>query len=297
MNPWREFWEEKLLLSVAWTLRWLPHHLSLWLGRGLGSIVYRLGIRRDVALANLRRAFPEKDSREIEGIARRCYRHFGALLCEFARLPRLNARNVDRSVQFVNLGVLDEALKEGKGAIVVSGHFGNWELMGAATAIKGYSVSYVVTTQQNKRVERLMDRIREKSGAEIIKRRQAVRGVIKALGEGRVVAILSDQDTHEAGVFIPFFGHPASTPKGAAMFSLRTGAPLVFVASACEPDGKVKVRFERVDASNLPGNRDEAVFELTRRFTSLLEDEIRRRPEQWFWMHRRWKTPPPAENV
>jgi KDO2-lipid IV(A) lauroyltransferase len=295
MNPWRELFEEKLLRFIAWILRRFPHRLSLWTGRCLGSFVYRLGVRTDVALSNLSRAFPEKEPKEIEVMAHSCYRHFGAVLSEFARLPMLNKQNVDRYVRFINPEILDKCLQEGRGGIVVSGHFGNWELMGAAVAIKRYPVSYVVTTQRNKRVEKLMDRIREGVGVQIIKRRQAIKGVIKALRENRLVAILSDQDTHEAGVFVPFFGRPASTPKGAAMFSLRTGAPVVFAESYRNDDGKLVVHLERLGREDLPEDHDEAILELTKRYTFRLEQAIRRHPEQWFWMHRRWKTKPPDQ--
>jgi KDO2-lipid IV(A) lauroyltransferase len=246
-----------------------------------------------VARENLARAFPDLDDKQIRRLAEDCYRHFGALLAEFARLPLLRPGNVPDLVDFEGLEYLDRALQAGRGGIVVSGHFGNWELMGAGASVLGYPVCYVVTGQENERVERLMDRQRERAGITIIKRNEALRGVIKVLRENRLVAILSDQDAHEAGAFVPFFGRPASTPRGAATFALRTGAALLFGESYRQGTGRLKVRFEPVPRDDLPADRDQAVWELTRRFTARLEEAVRRHPEQWFWMHRRWKTPPP----
>jgi len=189
---------------------------------------------------------------------------------------------------------MDQARAAGAGVVVVSGHFGNWELMGASIAILGYPASYVVTRQENELVERQMDNLRRSAGIEIIKRRDAAKGVLKALKQNRLVAILSDQDAHEAGAFVPFFGRPASTPRGAALFALRTGAALIFAESYRQGLGRLRVVFDRIPMQDLPAERDAAVFELVRRFTARLEDAVRRHPQQWFWMHRRWKTRPPA---
>ncbi|HDH58386.1 MAG TPA: lipid A biosynthesis acyltransferase [Bacteroidetes bacterium] len=293
MKSWRHALEEKALSFIAFLMRQLPRNAALRFGEILGSLVYLIGVRTAVTRENLTRAYPEFSSKQIEKIARNCYRHFGALLAEFARLPLLHPDNVADLVEFEGFEVLDGALKKGRGGIVVSGHLGNWELMGASVAIAGYPVSYVVTSQQNPRVEALMDRLRESTGVQIIKRKDAIKGVLRALKSNQLVAILSDQDTHEAGVFVPFFGRPASTPRGAAMFCLRTGADLIFAESYRRGKDRLKVVCELIPRDDLPDDQDEAVQELTRRFTARLEEAVRRHPEQWFWMHRRWKTPPP----
>ncbi|MFH1862514.1 MAG: lysophospholipid acyltransferase family protein [bacterium] len=285
--------EVATLRALGWLFRLLPRRASLCIGEFLGLIVCRIGIRTGVAKQNLTAAFPEWDERKIQLTTKRCYQHFGALLVEFARLPLLKPNNVASLVDFENLEVLREALKLGKGGIVVSGHLGNWELMGAATAVLGFPVSYIVTSQSNNRVDALMDELRRSVGIEIIKRRDALKGVIKVLNNNRLIAILSDQDAHEAGVFVPFFGRLASTPRGAAMFALRTGAALIFVESYRQGTDRLKVHFQLISKDGLSRNSDEAVKELTRRFTEKLEEAVRRHPEQWFWMHRRWKTSPP----
>lgn len=293
MRRFRQTLEVMGLRLLALLFRSLPRKLSLKIGEILGGLIYSIGIRVEVARDNLTRAFPELDSTQINRIARACYRHFGALMAEFARLPLLRREIVFDLVEMEGLDVLDEALKKGKGGIVVSGHFGNWELMGAAAAVMGYPVSYVVTGQQNEQVEELMDQLRRSAGIQIIKRRQATKGILKALQENRLIAVLSDQDAHEAGAFVPFFGRLASTPRGAAIFALRTGADLIFVQSHRRGADRLKVVYERISFKDLPNDQDEAVLGLTRRFTARLEQAVSRHPEQWFWMHRRWKTPPP----
>ncbi len=295
MKKWRQDIEAFGLKSLAFLLRTLPHQTSLRLGESLGGLAYRIGIRREVTIDNLTQAFPEWDRTKIESTARACYRHFGALVCEFTRLPLLNPGNVDKLVENDNWDVFDEAQRRGKGGVVVSGHFGIWELKGAAAAVKGYPISYIVTGQQNKRVEALIDEYRGGVGIRIIKKRDAVKGVIKALRENRIIAIMSDQDAHEAGVFVQFFNRPASTPKGAAMFALRTGAALIFAECFRRKNERLKIIMEFIPMDDLPEDREEAIFELTQRFTTRLEEAIRRHPEQWFWMHRRWKTSPPEK--
>jgi KDO2-lipid IV(A) lauroyltransferase len=293
MKELRERIEEFALKSLASLMRILPRNVSLKIGENLGYLVFIIGIRKEVTLDNLDAAFPDKPQAELDAIAKACYRHFGALLAEFARLALLKSDNVDKYVEVEGWEVLEKAREDGKGGIVVSGHFGNWELMGSSVSVKGYPVCYVVTRQQNERVEKLMDHMRENTGITIIKRREAVKGVLKALQENKLVAILSDQDAHETGAFVPFFGRPASTPRGAATFALRSGAVLIFAESYRRGSDRLKVILELVSLEDLPNDQDAAIVELTRRFTERLEEAVRRHPEQWFWMHRRWKTPPP----
>lgn len=292
MNKWRQQIEEIALVIIAALMRRISRRAAIRFGEWLGNCVYRIGIRTSVARNNLTAAFPETPPREIEETVRKCYRHFGALLAEFARLPLLKPENVPDLVAVENFNLLDEALKKGRGGVVVSGHLGNWELMGATFSVMGYPVNYVVTSQQNPRVEKLMDKLRESTGAKIIKRQEAVKGVLKALKKNELVAILADQDAHQAGVFVPFFRRLSSTPKGAATFALRAGSDLIFIESYRQDLNKLKIIAELISRDNLPDNREDAIIELTRRFTSRLEEAVRKHPEQWFWMHRRWKTSP-----
>lgn len=241
-----------------------------------------------VTLNNLQAAFPELPNEAAREVGRRCYEHFGRVAAAFTALPQLRSEAAGDWIFIEGMDHLKAAVARGRGGIVVSGHLGNWELMGSIVARLGLPVSFVVTTQRNKRVERMMDDYRQLAGVEIIKRREAVRGVLSALKRNRLVAILIDQDAHEEGAFVPFFGRPASTPRGPAVFHLRTGSPLIFATSTWLPGERYRIRLTPVDTT---GICDADV--LTAKLTARLEAAIRETPEQWTWMHKRWKSSPP----
>ncbi len=249
-----------------------------------------LRLRRKVALDNLKRAFPEKENRELRRIYARCWRHFIRVGAELARIPRLNIANVARWIDLSQHKVLKDALSGGKGVIAVSGHFGNWEWMGAGVTIIGYPVAFVVTSQTNRLVEDWMNRMRQSVDIETVHRSRAVRGFLSARKRNRIVAILCDQDAGTSGVFVNFFGRPASTPRGPAAFHLKTGMPIVFVSAPRGRDGKYHLTFEKMKFSKLTGNREQDVQVIMQEITTRLEAEIRACPEQWLWLHRRWKT-------
>jgi KDO2-lipid IV(A) lauroyltransferase len=242
-----------------------------------------------VTRQNLARAFPGLPERALRELSARIYRHFGRIAASFVELPHLSRADLEHWITIDGWDVLDAALSEGKGAIVYSGHLGNWEIMGCLVARCGYPVTFVVTAQTNRLVEDLMDRYRMAAGVRIVKRHGAAKGVFTALRENRIVAILMDQDARDDGAFVPFFGQPASTPRGAAVFHLRTGAPLIFARSQRLPGERLRIRLTRTDVPNIA-----QADALTAYMTAQLEAAIRETPEQWFWMHRRWKTRPPA---
>lgn len=269
-------------------MRIVPRRIRGWIGASLGQAVYLIGIRRSVVCENLRAAFPGIPEAGVRKTAAGVYRHFGTLATSLVELPRLDESALNSWIFTENGDVLDEALAEGRGCIMVSGHMGNWEIGGCLAAARGIPTTFVVTTQRNKLIEAKFDRYREASGAEIVKRRVATRGVLSALKRKRLVAILIDQDAHEDGAFVPFFGRLASTPRGPAVLHLRTGAPLVFGYSLRLPGERYRLHYERIDTTGITD-----ADELTALLTQKLETAIRIRPEQWFWMHRRWKTRPP----
>ncbi len=249
-------------------------------------------IRRRVALENLHHAFPQKSIEELEKLYHGCWRHFVRLGVEMARMPRLNEPLIQRWIHYRNLDVFDRALKKGKGIIVVSGHFGNWEWMGAGIANLGYPATYVVTSQTNEFAEKWLNDMREAVGVEIIHRRNAAKGVLRALKNNRIIAILCDQNAGRSGVFVPFFNRLASTPRGPAVFHLKTGAPLVFVSAPRMADDSYEVTFEVMEFDDLTGNFEEDERRIMAKITARLEQEVRKYPDQWLWLHRRWKTQP-----
>jgi KDO2-lipid IV(A) lauroyltransferase len=271
----------------------LPRRMGSAIGALIGQLTYTIGIRRRETEENLHRAFPMLPPRAVREVARKTYRHFGRLAVSFAWLPHLKSGAYDKWIFIPERHVLDDVIRRGKGGIFVSGHLGNPELMGAVIASLGYPVTYVATTQRNKRIEALIDKLRESAGGEVVKVRDGVRGTLSALKRNRLIAILIDQDAHEAGAFVPFFGRMASVPKGAAIFHLKTNCPIIFASSKRISGERYMIHLEEMDTSVLEPRDADTVTALA---TRKLEAAIRETPEQWLWMHRRWKTSPPESS-
>ena len=282
------------LVIVTFAFSRLPLTLSRKVAEVLAYFIAKVvHLRRKVTLDNLKYAFPEKSDAELEQIYTSCWRHFVRVGAEIAKLPQFNQEFVERWIDTDNIKVFDEALLEKKGVIFASGHFGNWEWLGGAMSVIGYDMTYVITPQSNPLSDRWLNRMRYSLGVEIIYTKDAVRGVLKALKRNRIIAMLSDQDAHESGVFVPFFNRLASTPRGPAVFHLKTGCPIVFGKTIVDSNGKYKVHLERLEFNNLTGNQEEDEYLIMAKITSRLEDEIRQNPGQWLWLHRRWKSSPP----
>ena len=275
------------LLSLKRLLRFAEH---------LGIFAFsRLKIRRNTVMKNLGAAFPEKSEIELLDIAERTYQNFAKTALEFISFPKYPRDHLLSRCELVNRHYLDDLCQNKQGAVLVAGHFGNWELMGGALAMAGYPVHAVVADQHNHDVDRIMNRHREYMGIKIIHLGAALRGISKALRAHEFVALLSDQNARSQGVFVDFFGRPASTPQGPAVFALKTGCPIIFGSAIRLPNGKHRLEIELVTHDHLSGGAtEENVKALTQLYTRKLEDKIREYPDHWFWMHRRWKSKPPC---
>ena len=262
----------------------LPRSGAMAVGRGIGRAAHALGVRRDVVERQIAEAFPDRPAAWVRATARDCYRHFGAELAELARAR--SERLVERTAGGDRLlAVWEEATASGRGGLIVTGHLGNWELAGAAVAAHGVPISAVVKAQRNPRVDRHLAELRRGLGVEPILMHRAGRGVADALERGRAVALVADQDALSRGVFVPFLGRPASTFRGPAALALRHEVPLLFGVMVREGEGW-RMIVERVETRG----RDER--SLTAAWVRRLEREVRERPGQYFWFHRRWKTRP-----
>jgi KDO2-lipid IV(A) lauroyltransferase len=285
--------EYLLTIVLVRTLQLLPHGAALRAGCRLGSFVFNVvRHRRKVVLENLRKVFPEKDEAEIHRIASDTYKNLAMSLVEYARLPVTSAREMRERITIQGLENFDKALARSGGAVLVTGHFGSWELMGASLIAYGYPVQFLVGEQKNKAVDNLMNRLRESKGIGIIKMGAAMRNVLKALRGNQFVAMLCDQDAGAHGVFVDFLGRPASTPVGPASFAIRTGACLIAGFILRENLSHHRVILEELILPASTGNREEDVRQYTQAHTSLLEKYVRQRPDHWLWLHRRWKTRP-----
>jgi len=257
------------------------------------AVAARFGEARTLAREHLSQAMPEMSPEERERTVSSMFRGHGRSLAEILLFEEV-ARNVDRYVRVDGLEVMDEALAEGKGVVAITGHIGNWELLAAFFGLKGYPVAVIATPVKGARLNAANIELRESVNVETIPREGpgASRAILRTLKQGRILAILMDQNTHGQSADVPFFGRPAPTPIGPAALSLRTGAAVVGVFIHRQEDGTHVITVSRPalpkpDEAAAMG-RDAWYTEATARLTALIESEVRRRPDEWVWWHRRW---------
>ncbi|HEU4556273.1 MAG TPA: lysophospholipid acyltransferase family protein [Longimicrobium sp.] len=288
--------EYALARTLETAVATLPEGAADAVGRRIGRIVHGLGIRRRVVEENLRAAFPEQSADWIKRTTLATYEHLGRESAAILRLSKLDRQAIVHRTVPVGWDELNEALEEKKGVLLVTGHYGNWEIAAATVASRGIPIAAIVRRQGNRLVDARLDQLRRNLGVETITQREAPSRVPRLLRKNGVIGIVGDQDARKAGVFVPFFGRPASTHRGPALFALKLGAP-VFACVARRLPG-AGVRYE-VSGQRVPvvrtGDVEADVRALTAELAARLEGEIRKAPEQYFWFHRRWKTKPPAE--
>ena len=288
--------ETAIAAGVLAVARVLPRRALSALGALGGELAYRLDRKHTrAALSNLETAFGESTTLDARRrVARACWRHYGRIAVDAGAFPRLRPSDIGPLIRYDGLDALKTAYAEGRGVLVISGHFGHWELTAYMQGFLGCPMLMITRTMENARLEEMLARVRSGSGNRVCPKSSAIRESLKALKDGIGVAVMIDQDARDAGVFVPFFGRPASTITTVGTMHLRTGAAVVATFSYPEPDGGWRIVYERLRFPNLTGDRDEDVLEITAETTALLERRIRERPELWMWMHRRWKTHPPA---
>jgi KDO2-lipid IV(A) lauroyltransferase len=273
----------------------LPRSLADRLGLGAGSAAWMLGTRREVVERQIAESFPDRSPDWIEETTRACYRHFGREIAAIARIGRSGGAAIRSPVEGAEEAVaLHREVTGGAGAIIVTGHIGNWEAAGAYLAHAGLPMAAVVKRQRNPAFNERMLKTRRGAGIEPIYMQDAHTRIPAALREGKTVALVADQDAGERGVFVPFLGRAASTFRGPARLALAHQVPLFFGAIV-----RSGIEYGAVlEQVALPENGDggraapDAEIEVTRRWVSRLEAQVRRYPEQYFWFHRRWKTRP-----
>ena len=263
-------------------------------GERIGALGYKpLGVRRDVVERQIAAAFPGIDQAEVLRIARESYEHLGRTTIETALLGTLPRNAVlDLFEGADNWACVERAMSAGKGLIFVTGHLGNWELGGAYLAARGVGLDVVVRNQENPLFDAYLNRTRERIGMTVVRDSEAVKRTPRSLKAGRAIAFLSDQGVLGlASTFVPFFGRPAKTPRGPAVFALRLKVPVVFGTALRQPSGLYRISFEPVTVQDT-GNRERDVDAVVAEYTKTLERWVRKAPEQYFWHHRRWKRQP-----
>ena len=297
MKSWLEY-------AAAWTLLkglgLLPRRAAIAVGRGVGLTVYRLaGGLRHTGRRNLELAFPEKSADERERILRGAFANLGRQLGEFSQLPKLRTpEDAYRTIRFEGRDRVMDAIASGRGVLFVTGHLGAWEITPVCLRLSGSPpVNFLVRRIDNPRVEALAERYRTLCGNRTIDKRDAARPVLAALRKGEMVGILVDLNTldHES-VFVDFFGHEASTTPGLAVFALRTDAVVIPAFTYWdESEGRYVLHFYEPVEVTRTGSKADDIRDNTQRFTKVVEDFVREHPDQWLWIHKRWKTRPPGE--
>ena len=276
----------------------MPRGIAHRAGKTLAWLGFHFARRqRRAGLHNLRMVFPEMSGGDNERILRGCFQNMGRLLVEFTHFPELNKSNISQFVVHDGLENYLEGLRRGRGVIFMTAHFGAWELSSFAHAVYGYPLKFIVRPIDNPRIEQLISNYRTSSGNVPIQRRSAARDILKALRQNEAVGILFDQNTtRKEGVFSEFFGIPAATSPSIALFALRTNAAVVPGFLIWDKGlGKHRLRFDPPVELIDTGDLEHDVLENTNRFNKILEGYVRQYPDQWLWIHRRWKTRPEGE--
>jgi len=264
------------------------------LGGALGRLGYSpFGVRRRVVERQIAAAFPEWDARRVGQVARGAYDHLGRLAVETALMPSLGQSGVrDLVSHTTGWDLLEHAIAARRGVLLITGHFGNWELAGAYIAARGVPVDVIVRRMSNPIFDRYLNQTRADLGMTVVYDADAVRRTTRSLKEGRAIGFLADQGVlNLASTYVPFFGRPAKTPRGPAVFTLRYHVPTLFVAAVREPDGRFHLSFQNVPYEET-GDRERDVDGIVASYTRILEGMVRQTPEQYFWQHRRWKHQP-----
>jgi len=284
-----------LLAIVGRAAGRLPPRTATRVGATLGELAYWVVPgRRRVALTNLALAFGSSLSpAECRRVARANFRHLGVTAVECCRLFLGPPGAMLQRVRMEGVEHAKAALTEGRGALLLGGHLGNWELLGASHSLTGLpDLNVVIRPLDNPFLDALVAEGRARAQIRLIPKRVAVKGIQAALARGECVGIMLDQHAGRQGAFVPFFGRPASTSRGLAVLALKTGAPVVPAFVHRLPDGDHLVTLEPAVPLVRTGALERDVEANTARFTEVIERQIRAHPEQWFWVHRRWKSQP-----
>lgn len=289
----RYYLEYLIVKSVDLAVRPLPMTVVRRLGEALGMMFYLVDrVHRRIALANLDVAFPARTPDDRRTIAKSMFQHFGRLLLELLKYASLSDEQKLALVEWDGVERVQLAYAQRKGILFCTGHFGFWEQQALAHALKLEPMAVMARPLDNPRLHDLLERVRMSNGNPVLYRRGAVRKALRLLSEGRAVGILIDQHmTSPDAIYVDFFGRPAATTSTLAALAIRTGAPVIPLFAFPLPGGRYRMIYEHPVE---PPRRDspDNVREFTQRCTDVLEMHVRRHPELWLWMHRRWRDAP-----
>jgi KDO2-lipid IV(A) lauroyltransferase len=286
-KKYKNLYEYFLFKVAIKTLSLLPFELAFYLSAKLGVFVGMiLGIRKKVAHSQLRKSFPTMSEQEIKKILIRMYENIGYQSIEFFLGDK---KNLLKKITPKGFQYLIEAYKKNKGVIVVSGHFGNWEMAGEFIASKGIRIGAIVKRQRNPYVNEYIEKRRKDSKIHLIYKKRSFRGIVKELKNGAAIAFLSDQSANRQGIQLNFLGRKASVNIGAAKLALKFSVPIVFCYSLREPDNSLSLHFHKpIFIEELDENQKNIKY-ITQTLNNEIENVVKEHPENWFWVHKRWK--------
>jgi len=270
--------------------------IPLWLRKKLFISVFLLFYycstkQKLIALQNLHYAYPEKNAAELVGIAKGVFRHIGIVAAEFFELPYITKETLPKWVEFEGLENFQNAVAQNKGVLSVVAHFGNWELMTIALPMAAQPMNIIYRPLDSPILDDMMAWVRTLHGNVLIAKEGSIRKIYRLLQENQIMGILSDQNVAaREGVFVNFFGRPACTAVGTAILAMRTGAPVIPAFMPRMPNGKYKFVIKPPIEITVTDDDEADIIANTQRFTSVVEEMVRQYPEQWFWIHQRWKT-------
>jgi KDO2-lipid IV(A) lauroyltransferase len=309
LNPVRSRFEYFLTRWAALFIEALPTEIAWLMGRTIGWLTYIFDIRhRRVGVRNLRRVYPELTSRQVRRHLRRVYDHLGKVMVEMIRTPRTFGQCMDRPMRngstlrinryltLLNPDSVERVCSNGRGVIFVTAHLGNWELTGMAMALLGQPLYSVARTMDNPLLDRYITRLRTVRGQKILNKHGSIREALSLLGSAERLGIIVDQNAPIDNVFVDFLGEKAAVARGVASLAVKTGCAILpgFSYRVNESGHHVVVAGNPIEVPE-EGGREDKIMRMTRDYTAVIEGWIREHPDQWLWIHNRWKTRPPKE--
>jgi KDO2-lipid IV(A) lauroyltransferase len=280
-----------LIKIILFIFKLLPDKLSEALGKGLGLFWFHIvRYRRNLVFDNLKQAFKdEKTDKEIYTIARNNFMHYGVYFTEFLKIPSWSNETIKTKIDVSGMEKFDKVLSHKKGAIVICGHYGNFDLMNVAQAVLGLKSNVITRRAKNQSVDKFWQEIREAKGVKFLPDRNSVFSILKALKKNELVAMIIDQHMGgKLGIRVNFFGRPASTMRAVALIAKKTSCPVIPVFNH-KDNGIEKITVgDEIPFINHDDD-EEAIRQNTQQYNDIIENFIRQHPEQWLWVHRRWK--------
>ncbi len=272
----------------------IPSALRKTLFKGVALAFYYLSPKqRFITLHNLKKSFPEKSMDEIILLAKETYRHFGTVAAELFDIPKIKKEDIERIVEIEGLEHCKAALERNKGLLIFGAHFGNWELMAVVISLLVKPMLIIYRPLDNPYLEDLIKWVRATAGSKTLAKDRAMRTMLRTLQKNEIVGLLIDQNVAwQEGIFVDFFGRPACTTTGLALLALNTEAPVIPAYILRLENGRYRLVIKEEMPVIRTGDEDQDIRVNTQNFTKVIEDTVRKYPDQWLWVHQRWKTKP-----